>query len=284
MPPDARAVATAIAERNAVGAVARQPKRMQQWADEHPVHIYNVSPYPIRYEHPLVGVLTIKGCEPGESYSEPCIVKGLLPHGVRLEMKGVEIRQEDGKEFVLDILQLGFGQRTAESPVHMGLFVAAKDTFDLKKPLDWLEEGECGTAPTKKELADANARFLKWDSKLIADGDRHWGEGPTQPTSPHMGHGNITVQMREACTRRGQNRPWNQDIKEMAECPGCSEQIRPGVIVHTCGAVLDWDKAIALGMKREEDRPSQTYDGSTEDDLGRGSAPGTALPKGRKKS
>src|SRR5258707_10066689 len=103
--PDARQVATAIAERNAVGAVARQPKRMQQWADEHPVHIYNVSPYPIKYEHPLVGVLTIKGCESGEEYSEPCVIKGLLPHGVRLEMKGVEIRQEDGKEFVLDILQ-----------------------------------------------------------------------------------------------------------------------------------------------------------------------------------
>jgi transposase len=35
----------------------------------------------------------------------------------------------------------------------------------------------------------------------------------------------------------------------MAECPGCAEKIKPGVAVcKTCGAILDREKAAALGL------------------------------------
>lgn len=243
-----------LQEKNSVGNVAPVPKNITKWAKEHPILLCNVSPYAFRYEHPMVGVLTIPACPPGESYGFVSI-PGMIPHGLRLEMKGVEIRHDDGRVFALDVLGLGYGQKPQEALLHTGVFIAANDTFNAKDAKEWVDEGECGAEPTPRELAQAHQRFLLWDQNLIAQGDKHYQEGPTQPTNRTMGHENITQQMRDACTRRKQNRPWNQEIQEMTECPGCRERIRPGMVVHTCGTVLDWDQAIALGIKKASDRP-----------------------------
>jgi len=63
---------------------------------------------------------------------------------------------------------------------------------------------------------------------------------------------------REALLRRGQTRGWSDPLRDdVIACPGCQENIKPGVVVHTCGSVLDWDKAIALGIKKAEDRPKK---------------------------
>lgn len=239
---------------NNPGRVAPIPKRVAKFAAENPVTICNVSPYSFRYEHPIVGILTIPACKPGEEYA--CVrIPGIIYSGLRLEMKGVEMRPDDGRMFALDVLGLGRGMKAQESLVQVGVFVAANNTFSFKNPEAWGEDGECADEPTVNELRAAQKRFLEYDQNLIDQGDRHWNEGPTQATAQHMGHQNISSQMREACTRRGQSRPWNQEIQQMVTCPGCEERIRPGIPVHICGAVIDWEKAIALGMRKESDRP-----------------------------
>lgn len=254
MPTTDREVQSAIQEHNDVGRIAAIPKNMQKFAADNPIYLYNVTPYEYRYQHPMVGILTINKCEDGEDHSKPTIIPGVIYQGVRLEMKGVEMRPEDGKAFVLDILQLGYGMRAQESPVHRGIFVASGDTFDYQKPHDWVESGTAFKKPTKKELADANARFFEWDQSLIAQGDKHWGEGPTGVDGTR-GHANISDQMRDAAKRRNQARPWCLKIEQMANCPGCQESIKPGIVVHNCGAVLDWDRAVELGIKKKEDHP-----------------------------
>lgn len=63
----------------------------------------------------------------------------------------------------------------------------------------------------------------------------------------------ITPLMRHAADYFEEDRPWNKIYRKTAECPGCSQPTKPGTAVHTCGAVLDWHKAIALGMKTKAD-------------------------------
>lgn len=223
--------------------IAPQPEEIRDWAEDNPIYIFNVSPYPLTYEHPLVGRLTVAPCEPGEQCSKPTVLKGLIPYGVRTEMRTAELRHESGKKFALDVLQLGPFMKKEQSPLHMGIFIASEDTFDPNDPMKWAKSGRCGKKPTAAELKAANERFAAWDFALIAAGDRHFGEGPTQPTTPHMGHSNISAQMRDACTRRGQNREWNRTLESLKECPGCGERVRPGIKKHVaCGWRFDLNR------------------------------------------
>lgn len=236
---DSQTAAQHFRDLNAV-EIAPQPEEIREYAETHQVCIYNVSPYQFVYQHPLVGKLVIKACPEGKPYSEPTIVKGLIPFGVRTDMKTAELRHESGKRFALDVLQIGPFMRREQSLVNAGVFIAASDTFNVDRPLDWVKSGKCSDKPTLKELERAQEAFRKADEALIAAADKHWGEGPTQPTTPHMGHSNITPQMREACLRRGQNREWAKPLLSLIECPGCGEMVKPGIKKHVaCGWRFD---------------------------------------------
>jgi len=53
---------------------------------------------------------------------------------------------------------------------------------------------------------------------------------------------------------------WHKKLVKFEACPACGGQMKPGVVIHAkpdgCGAVLDWDRAIALGMRKAADRPT----------------------------
>lgn len=67
----------------------------------------------------------------------------------------------------------------------------------------------------------------------------------------------ITPEMRRAATYLGLEVTWNKIHKASATCPECGEKIPVGAAmdIKGCGAVLNWDKAISLGLKKESDRP-----------------------------
>jgi hypothetical protein len=47
----------------------------------------------------------------------------------------------------------------------------------------------------------------------------------------------------------GLEKDWFYQARETADCPGCGEKVRAGVAVcKTCRAILDRDKAAALGL------------------------------------
>src|SRR5260221_329496 len=54
---------------------------------------------------------------------------------------------------------------------------------------------------------------------------------------------------RRAAGHLGLRKGWYYQSRETEECPGCGERVKPGVAVcKTCHAVLDRDKALALGL------------------------------------
>jgi len=242
------------------------PDEIRQWAEENPVHIFNVSPYSHTIQHPAVGFLTIPACKEGKRYSEPAVLKGMIPYGVCTDMKTVEIRQESGKFMACDLLGIGPFKQASNSLFQLGVFIASNDTFDAKdivstkvangrdgKPIflslpRWVSRGQNAEKPSEKELAQANELFLQHDFRLIAEADGFWNEGPD-------GQKNIVKNHREALNRRGQLREWAKPLQSLIDCPGCGDKVSPSVVVHKCGAVFNWDKAIELGIKRAEDRP-----------------------------
>jgi hypothetical protein len=237
-----------------------------EFSQRNPIYIFNVSTESFTLHHPLVGKLTINACKEGEAYSEPTILPGLIPNGVPVEMKTVELRHESGRQFVVDILGIGPFKKQDDSLLRRGVFIASDDTFDAadvtnirlgKSNLSlprWVDMryGKCAKKPTKMELEKANQAVAQWDHAKIAEADRYWDNGPA---NKEEGTGNIRAEHRLALRRRGQVRDWDKPQETLTDCQGCGEKIRPNVIVHTCGAVRDWDKAIALGMKKAEDRP-----------------------------
>jgi hypothetical protein len=251
-----------------------EPLENEEYAATHLIHIFNVTPYQHQIEHPSVGTLMIPPCEEGQRYSKPAIILGTMPYGVPTDMTTVEIRRDSGKLFALDIVGVGPFKPRSKSLFQRGVFISSGDKLNLDDLVPyktgrvrgkdqyinvprWVVKGDSPETPTQKELAAAEAIFEEWDKDLIKEGNRHWDEGPTIPTARHMGHENISLLMREAARRRGQNLPWDKPIQTMTTCPGCGEMVSPLVVVHSCGAVFNWDKAIALGIKKEEDRPKK---------------------------
>ena len=64
----------------------------------------------------------------------------------------------------------------------------------------------------------------------------------------------ITPMMRMADTYFNPTNPspWNTQYIRHAECAACGLPMKPGIVVHSCGAVYDWPKAIALGLRTKE--------------------------------
>jgi hypothetical protein len=57
---------------------------------------------------------------------------------------------------------------------------------------------------------------------------------------------------RRAAHELGLEREWTYQLHETSDCPGCGERVKPGVAVcKSCGAILDREKAKALGLWRD---------------------------------
>lgn len=101
-----------------------------------------------------------------------------------------------------------------------------------------------GNAPTPAELAEAHRRLEEFYRRVVAIADREW----------ERSHSYLFINdvERRAAKWLGLEKEWFYEPKETLECPGCGEKLKPGVAVcRSCGAVLDREKAAALGLVRE---------------------------------
>jgi hypothetical protein len=98
-----------------------------------------------------------------------------------------------------------------------------------------------GDAPTAEELRAAQEKLDEFYRALVAAADREW----------ERSHSFLFIHdlQRRAAARLGVEREWHYRARETRECPGCGERVKPGVAVcKSCGAVLDREKALALGL------------------------------------
>jgi hypothetical protein len=98
-----------------------------------------------------------------------------------------------------------------------------------------------GEAPTGEELRAAQEKLDEFYRALVAAADREW----------ERSHSFLFIHdlQRRAASRLGLEKDWHYQARETQECPGCGERVKPGVAVcKSCGAILDREKALALGL------------------------------------
>jgi len=106
-----------------------------------------------------------------------------------------------------------------------------------------------GNVPTEEELRMARSRLDDFYRSLVAAADREW----------ERSHSFLFIHdvQRRAAGHLGLKKEWYYQSRETAECPGCGERVKPGVAVcKTCHAVLDREKALALGLLQPPAAPS----------------------------
>jgi hypothetical protein len=90
-------------------------------------------------------------------------------------------------------------------------------------------------------MAEARRRLAVFYRRMVAAADREW----------ERSHSYLFINdvERRAARHLGLEKEWLYQAREMADCPGCGEKVRPGVAVcKTCGAILDREKAATLGL------------------------------------
>lgn len=165
------------------------------------------------------GVFTIHGCAPGEPYTlsriSPC--KAVMDLG---DKRTLDV-QITAQEVAHDLCRQVNADGGEES--YFGVFVAAAQM------------------PTDAELEHGRALLNGFYRRLVAAADREW----------ERSHSYLFINdiERRAAQHLGLEKEWFYRPRETAECPGCGEKIKPGVAVcKTCGAILDREKAAALGL------------------------------------
>jgi hypothetical protein len=98
-----------------------------------------------------------------------------------------------------------------------------------------------GDAPSEEELRAGQVQLEEFYRALVAAADREW----------ERSHSFLFIHdlQRKAAAYLGVEKEWYYQVRETRECPGCGERVKPNVAVcRTCGAVLDREKALALGL------------------------------------
>jgi hypothetical protein len=176
--------------------------------------------------HRTYGTFQISGCAAGEEYTTTRVTprtavmdygdKRILP----LAISAREIAEDLCREINSDAGENSF----------LGAFVCA------------------GNAPTEDELRGAGARLEEFYRAMVAAADREW----------ERSHSFLFIHdlQRRAAGHLGLNKEWYYQARETAECPGCGERVKPTVAVcKSCGAILDREKALALGLLRPPAEP-----------------------------
>jgi hypothetical protein len=198
------------------------PDQAPQLAPAYKVYIFNLMPMEWKVEKGSAGTFTIKGCEYGAPYSNPLELPSVVIDSYFIESE-MKTHSVSGEFMAQDIVHptigatWSFGQNLDE----LGVF--------------WTRN----KVPTEAEIGKARTRMEVTFRKLLS-------MATSIETSGKLDE--ITPLMRIAATYFGEDRAWNRIYKKMAECPGCGEPVKAGIIKHHCGFVFDPDRALLSTM------------------------------------
>lgn len=106
----------------------------------------------------------------------------------------------------------------------------------------WGSEDE---VPTPEDVASAEKRQREFYLKSIAEADSIWarsGDPARIPFHARIGARELNIE-----------REWAKDTSSMEPCKGCKKLVSTGAVkCGHCGAILDWEGAIGLGLVTEE--------------------------------
>ncbi len=224
MPHDTPAALHATQEKNEAlnGQVIFAPGQAPLLAPAYQVFIFNLMPMEWKVEKGSVGTFTIKGCDPGEPYSDPLVLPSVVQDSYFIENE-MKTHSVSGEFMAQDIVHptIGANWSFGQNLDDLGVFWTKN-----KKP------NEAEISKTRTRLEATGRKFLQMATSIETAGRLD----------------DITPLMRIFATYFGEDRPWNRIYRKLADCPGCGEPVKPGIIKHHCGFVFDPDRALLATM------------------------------------
>jgi hypothetical protein len=175
------------------------------------------------------GTYKMVPCAKIESYSRPYFVPSLQTYTHFNPMTGVT------EVLPKDVIQ---GEDVAESIVN----APGIDT-DLR---EWGVIVTKNDVPSKEEMDIAVGKLKAKYQRLFNEGESLAAQGKIK---------NITNTQREAAAWLGKPVSWNQVVEMYETCEGCGNPVKAEVVVHSCGWVRNWQKAVENGMRKIKDVP-----------------------------
>jgi hypothetical protein len=224
MPHDTPAALHATKEKDAQlnGEVVFSPDSQVKLAPSYRIFIFNLSPLEWKIEKGSAGTFIIKGCDPGEPYSEPLILPSVVQDSYFIENE-MKTHSVSGEFMAQDIIRptIGANWSFGQNLDDLGVF--------------WTKNA----TPTEKEMGVARTKMEATFRKLLSI-------ATSIETSGRLD--DITPLMRISASYFGEDRPWNRVYRKLSDCPGCGEPVKAGIIKHHCGFVFDPDRALLATM------------------------------------
>jgi len=226
----------AQAQNSIMSKVARlmgfRRKKAPNFPEVAPLYIFNISELELVWREPGFQRMVVPACPHGKEYSEPLVIPGIISEEY-LEDRSTEFNNYNAVEIAAAILKFGPGMKATLDERNKGFFMSRTNP------------------PHPSQVAEARAKYAQYCDQLIAEGDAIIAKGE----QPGMQGQQLNESHRRALKYRKQSRDWDKGHVEMAECPGCMQSVPKGAITHSCGAVLNWKRAVELGIKTKEQVP-----------------------------
>lgn len=201
-------------------------------------YIFNVGPMEHRVEKGSAGRYLIKACEKGKPFSEPIVFPAIVTE-TYMQENMIKTHSVTGKFMCIDIVH----------PFIAHSINGKEAGWSIGQNLD--DFGVFWTTnkiPTAVELEEAVKKLERTFRAALAEATTLEATGRLQEVTPLMRH---------AADYFGQSREWNKLYVRNLECPVCGGAMKEGIAVHSCGAVLNWPKAIFHGARNFDDARKQ---------------------------
>lgn len=152
---------------------------------------------------------------------------------------GTEWAIHRAEEVGAEIMRMGPGKPPHDSLENYGLFMS------------W------DNPPKPEEVKIAQGKLTATLERLVKEGNLIYAQGEKKGTDGQM----LGNEHFWAAAMLGQQEPWARGARKMVPCPHCQCDMPANAAVHYgpggCGGVIDWDRAIEGGLKKESERPKQ---------------------------
>jgi len=151
---------------------------------------------------------------------------------------GITIIEDSRNTYVTNVDSVTGNEIKVDVPL-----AAEKIAADLLRNED-LEKMGCfvseSTKPSDRDMQGAYKTLLQTYREAVAEANMEW-----QRTHRYEF---ISDLARRGARHMGMDVEWSDDVKPKIDCPGCGERIPATVARHTCGAIIDIDRAESAGM------------------------------------
>lgn len=189
------------------------------------VYLFNIYRLPHRRPMGSLGEFYVPACPEGQEYVRTAIRGAFFDEYDEGEGK-LSWNYDSGKTVAAAIVGEGCDDPLNNLPRHWGVFWSVNEK------------------PTAREIAQCRQLFVAKQRALLEQADKLALQGD-------KGIAQIQAVHRDAAVNLKQHRSWESGDAgtEMSECPGCGGFVKPGIAkCGSCGAILDFAKAYALGL------------------------------------